>query len=83
MLRAVKISRKINGFITTSLLLTPNSSRRTYFIEGLDNETELNFKLLKTTSFMGLIAFYYFIYNLVHVHFVIVKIALITSQIPL
>ena len=74
MLRAVKI---------TSLLLTPNSSRRTYFIEGLDNETELNFKLLKTTSFMGLIAFYYFIYNLVHVHFVIVKIALITSQIPL
>ena len=28
----LQVSKKINGFKTTSLLLTPNGSRRTYFI---------------------------------------------------
>ena len=50
MLWPEQVSKKINGFITTSLLLTPNGSRRTYFIHYLTFRDSRIFDTRATTT---------------------------------
>ena len=38
------MSKKINGFMSTSLLLTPNGLERTYFIQAQKNYSKKPFK---------------------------------------